>query len=376
MGQTEDLSDLIGAIYACSTAPDGWATALDRVSRYVGAACGHFLIFDRGQIPRLSIVGGVDPASGVEYDAHYAEQDPRMAGFFARHGQVVACQDVVDVRAFERTEFVNDFLIPWEARWCMAASFTTSDGLNGIWAAMRGQKQGKFTNPERHRLSMMLPHISRAADMQFRLNLTATDAAGTAAALDALIAPVFLLDVAGRLVHRNEAAETALTTGMPLRLVHGALSSSRPPEAAAIAATTARIAAPAPLNIGTRTEDVPLGDPPGAEGRLLFYRLSSGGSFSPLPGRAAVLVLWNRPNDHALPPDTLLRARWGLTVAEAALSLALAGGERMADIAARNAVSAETLRTQLKNVFAKTSTHRQADLMRLLHTEAAGPLRL
>ncbi len=375
MGQTEDLSDLVGTIYACSTAPEGWASALDRVSRFVGAACGHFLIFDPGQIPRLSIVGGLDPASGQEYDTHYAAQDPRLAGLFARHGHVTACHDVVDSHSFARSEFVNDFLIPWDARWCMAASFITSNGLNGIWSAMRGQKQGAFTGPERRRLSMMLPHISRAADMQFRLNLTETHAAGTAAALDALAAPIFLLDAGGRLVHRNEAAETALAGDGPLRLVQASLSSRHKAQAAGIAGSITRLAAPAPLHPTTRTEDLPLGDPPGAAGRLLFYRLSAGGSLGPLPSRAAVLVLWARPDDRALPADTLLRARWGLTAAEAALCLALAQGERMADIAARNAVSAETLRTQLKSVFAKTGAHRQADLMRLLHQEAAGPLR-
>jgi DNA-binding CsgD family transcriptional regulator len=109
---------------------------------------------------------------------------------------------------------------------------------------------------------------------------------------------------------------------------------------------------------------------------LLFYRLSVHAVPGHRGSRASVLALWLRPADHAPPPEALLRARWGLSPGEAALSLAVATGERLADIAARSAVSPETVRTQLKNIFAKTGTHRQSDLVRLLHTQFALPLRL
>ncbi len=171
MDPADEALALINAIYACASEPEGWSEALASASRFVGGLCGHFLVFDDAQVPRISIVGGVDPASGQEYDAHYARQDPRMAKFFAAEGQVMTCEDVVDAETFARSEFVNDFLIPWEARWCMVATFGVNEGLHGIWAAMRGMKQGAYNDAERQRLGILQPHIHRAVNLQFRLGV-------------------------------------------------------------------------------------------------------------------------------------------------------------------------------------------------------------
>jgi len=55
-----------------------------------------------------------------------------------------------------------------------------------------------------------------------------------------------------------------------------------------------------------------------------------------------------------------------LTPAEAQIALGIAGGETLAAVAKGRGVSISTARTQLKSVFAKTGTHRQAELVVLL----------
>jgi DNA-binding CsgD family transcriptional regulator len=57
---------------------------------------------------------------------------------------------------------------------------------------------------------------------------------------------------------------------------------------------------------------------------------------------------------------------YGLTRAEAELALQLAGGLDLRDIASATGKTLNTLRTQLKQVFQKTGTARQAELVRLL----------
>lgn len=54
---------------------------------------------------------------------------------------------------------------------------------------------------------------------------------------------------------------------------------------------------------------------------------------------------------------------YGLTPAEARLVEALLGGETVAEYAERAGVSANTAKTQLKRVFAKTGCGRQAELV-------------
>lgn len=62
----------------------------------------------------------------------------------------------------------------------------------------------------------------------------------------------------------------------------------------------------------------------------------------------------------------LLRNAFGLTPAESRLACELAKGKDLPSIAAQFAVGVGTLRVQLRLVFAKTSTCRQAELMLLL----------
>ena len=60
----------------------------------------------------------------------------------------------------------------------------------------------------------------------------------------------------------------------------------------------------------------------------------------------------------------------GLTPAEAGLAQALAAGQSLHEYADAAHVTCETARWRLKQVLAKTDTHRQAELVRLLLTSA------
>ena len=66
------------------------------------------------------------------------------------------------------------------------------------------------------------------------------------------------------------------------------------------------------------------------------------------------------------PEATQLCAAFGLTAAEAKLAAKLASGSGINGAAASLGVSRETARTQLKAVFAKTNTRRQAELAALV----------
>jgi DNA-binding CsgD family transcriptional regulator len=66
------------------------------------------------------------------------------------------------------------------------------------------------------------------------------------------------------------------------------------------------------------------------------------------------------------PPEELLSQVFGLTPAEARLTARLAAGTTLRQAAEALTISRETARSQLKTAFAKTDTHRQADLVSLL----------
>jgi len=84
------------------------------------------------------------------------------------------------------------------------------------------------------------------------------------------------------------------------------------------------------------------------------------------------------PDPRALPGVVRLRGEFGLTKAEARLALRLAEGSSLASAAQAFNVKLTTVRSQLQQVFAKTGTSRQTELVALLLTRghrAPGPLR-
>jgi DNA-binding CsgD family transcriptional regulator len=90
-----------------------------------------------------------------------------------------------------------------------------------------------------------------------------------------------------------------------------------------------------------------------------------GAAQSPFMGARALLILLDL-HAKGVPDPRLLTQALGLTGAEAKLASCLGTGEPIERAAERLGVSLSTARTQLKAVFAKTNTHRQAELVALI----------
>jgi DNA-binding CsgD family transcriptional regulator len=70
-------------------------------------------------------------------------------------------------------------------------------------------------------------------------------------------------------------------------------------------------------------------------------------------------------SEHLLDEINLV-AGFQLTPAEARIALGIARGKTLANIAQLHGISVQTAKTQLKSVFSKTHTHRQAELAVLM----------
>ena len=87
---------------------------------------------------------------------------------------------------------------------------------------------------------------------------------------------------------------------------------------------------------------------------------------SPVGPKAAVAIFIRAPEDDVISLREILADCYALTKAELRLATQLYEGLSLADAAARNSVSLETVRAQLKAVFDKTNTRRQSELVALL----------
>src|SRR5262249_43558600 len=81
---------------------------------------------------------------------------------------------------------------------------------------------------------------------------------------------------------------------------------------------------------------------------------------------AAGIILLVDPDNHREPAEAILQRAFDLTPAETRLALGLIRGHDLQAIAQLNGVRVGTLRIQLKSIFTKTQTSRQAELVTLL----------
>jgi len=93
---------------------------------------------------------------------------------------------------------------------------------------------------------------------------------------------------------------------------------------------------------------------------------------SRLDGRAPMALVFLRDPESTTVSPGQLRDIFGFTRSEAAIAVELVRGRSLAQVAAAQGVSLETVRSHLKRLLAKTGTRRQAEVVGLIIRSVAG----
>lgn len=101
----------------------------------------------------------------------------------------------------------------------------------------------------------------------------------------------------------------------------------------------------------------------------LFCSLALTGNIP--PDQPHIALFLSAPGRRSRVPETLLMDLFGLTPTEARVAGALACSTRTTNIATELGVSQTTIAFHMRNLFQKTGTNRQADLVALI---LAGPM--
>lgn len=266
-------------------------------------------------------------------------------------------------------------LVPQEGLAVLDAHFAFStDSLGARLSLHRPTEERGFGKEERRRMRLLLPHLARALGVMHRLRDAELKGGSSLAALDRLATGVVLVDGRGAVAHANRAAERIFDAGEGLVLLREAGSSLgrlAPLDAAAQAALARAIdSMPDPRLLQAEDHSLTMLVPHSPSGRSRVLGLAplppaAGFETAAGPARAIVFILDSDRSSDFLDAE-LLRRLYGVTQAEARLAARLFSGETLADAASHCGIAQATARTQLRGIFEKTGTHRQAELVRLL----------
>lgn len=381
----EELSGLIDLIYQGATEPERWDSTLAALSDYVEAP--YALLLTPLHSPEAGgyMYSRQIPAGIFENWPRFLPHDiyakEGLAQGVFQDGVVVTGEDIVPSERFESSVFYRDYLAHYGLRYMMAGVVFGNDNsslLPTTCTLYRNPEASPFSDIQRQRLRLLMPHLSRALGVMQRLRGADMRVAASRTTLDLLRAGVLLIGAEGEVVFANRSSQSLLgqKDGLRLRVTTGAnwLTASDPRIQRAIDAAVHTAVSPDILTMAPHfSRSIAVARPSRrAPYQLSFSSLSVENEFSAGSGAPRAIVFITDPEQPCTVDTGWLRSTYDLTRAETRVAALLVNGETAEEIAATIGVSVATIRTQLRQIYAKTGTGGRAKLMRLLISSGTG----
>ncbi|HEY1837353.1 MAG TPA: helix-turn-helix transcriptional regulator [Rhizomicrobium sp.] len=358
MAITQELLALIPAIYDTALDPRQWGFVLERLTDAIG---GHHATIMWGQSSGDAQFITHGYSADVLRDAYvpiaasniFADRAMR-----APQGTVESDLDVLPKSEFRASEFYKDFLIKYlDADAILTGMLWRDRDTLVALNICRNRHAGAFSQRDKRRLNVLMPHFARAIAIGNRLGSLENCARTAHEMVHQAPCGAIVTDKTGHVIYANRRGELLLQQGDAISASSEGLRAATPALTANLRCIIAKATAGEGGAIALRSPSVTLygvAVPLGVE----FGWLRAA------PGR--VLLMLTEPNDIPALPLEYLRDLFKLTIAEARLATILQQGKTLAQAASILAISKHTGRVHLNALLSKTGTHRQSELMRLL----------
>ncbi|MBZ9775008.1 helix-turn-helix transcriptional regulator [Mesorhizobium sp. CO1-1-8] len=363
MGAAFDFDAIGIAFTEAAVDPTRWDAAMEAVSELTGSV-GAVLFDTKGHLPGIPHSASMSPSfeayvrdGWIHHDERY-----RIVPLIERRG-VATDLDLLTVDEMNKHPYYREFLEPFDLKW-FAGVKAAAGGDLWCLSIQRSKAQGTFSPDELRqladfstRLGSMVAVARALGFARVEAALEAFDISGTAAVM---------LDRDGQVLRTNGPADQLL--GHDLQITHRQLVSYDKNATDALRRRLRGMLLLAPPLASTTPVLLPrVGKRP-----LIAYLLRLATvSYSPLAPCQAIIVLVDQ-DSRGTPSIDVLQHCFGLTFAEAKLAGRICSGIQIDVAADQLGISYETARTQLKAIFTKTETHRQAELVALLGGLAIG----
>lgn len=291
-------------------------------------------------------------------------------------GNVIRDQEMVDEELFLSSTIYQEYLSTINIGRLLTGVIFSSADNSGIPIAVSCHRpfENPFTQEDKDKLGLLMPHLSRALGVMFKLRDAEFKVATSLAALDRLPNGVILFDSEGAVMFHNGPCGRMLILedGLRLRKRPGLkasfdlLAETRLDQEALDEAIHEAIS-PDILTTAHFSRALAIHKPSGKNPYTLnFSSLSQKNEFG-VGGESprAIAFLNDNANPVKLNVD-LLKATYALTTAEIRIAELLVEGLMNGEIAERLDLSINTIKTQIRQIHEKTNASNRTKLVRLL----------
>lgn len=360
-----EFSAVVGDIYDAAIDPALWQRALASVCAYVRGASAvlywHDAATERSEV--LHLFNEV-PEYTKSYFEKYLPMNPMFpAAAFVDTGVVSTTDDIMPYREFVETRFYKEWVKPQGIVDALAVNLekgTTCASLINV------RTEIAITDEMRERMALLVPHLQRAVAIGRLFDQHKVAEEALTETLDHVEAAVFLVGADGVIAFTNSPAKAMLEEGQLIR-AQGNTFHAADPKADRLLYDIFTSAEKGDASVGARGVAVSLTD--GAEVPWFAHvlPLTSGNRKQTGIAHAAVAAVFVRKTAPNAPPAIESIAKLHkLTAAEVRVLDALLKVEGVKAMAEMLGLSEATVRTHLHNVFQKTGTSRQSELVKLV----------
>jgi DNA-binding CsgD family transcriptional regulator len=368
------FSSLIETLYDAALDPTDWSRVARLFAQALGSeSCAIWHIdLEQGAARILGLTDNFDAKAIRDYEAYYHQKDLgaiRMAR--SGKGEAMLSTDVVGEAEFLNSEIFVDYAKPMRLGffWSRGGVIPIEPKVMDAVGIHRPRDARPFQAEDKRCVDLLLQHLSRALLLQGKLQGLTQDRQVILDALERLSVGMIAVDAQATLLFANPTAERLLRAGLGLTCRQGCLGALDPNKDGELRRLIHEAGLAAPGRLSEAGGVLALPRPEGRPLSLMVYPLRPH-ALTLGPNPAALIILGDPDASPSTSTQALMKL-YGLTSAEARLMAALVNGDRLEDYAVRQRITINTVRTQSKQIFAKTGQARQADLIREVLTNLA-----
>jgi DNA-binding CsgD family transcriptional regulator len=377
VSQRDRLLGLIDDLYAAPGGHTGWLVFLDHVCDALNGSGASFISLRSGERhANVATTVRTDPRALELYREHWGALDPwgcspRLAA--VRPSTVVVGDELISHCALKQTAFYCDFGRSYDIARCIVGMVETGPQGLSVISINGTERRGAFATDDAALFTALMPHVRRGLQLHRRLLTAEARPDDLTAVVELSPHAVLLVNTAGHVTFKNQAATELVAKRDGLTTDAGELRAARGDDTnrlRTLIAEAGRTSSGQDISAGgTLALGRPSGRRPLTAVVSPLSRRRSGLQPAELAS-AMVIVMDHEETD--IPGEDVLRLLFRLTPAEATLTRLVAAGMSLTDATTHLDLRVATIRTRMKAIFEKTNTNRQADLVRVVLNATRG----
>lgn len=281
-------------------------------------------------------------------------------------GEVITLAEVVPSESLLESPYYRQYLQPIGVLHILGVDVLEPGGLMAGLRFARGDSEPAFTDEDKKTLHRLVPHIQQAASVHAVINRANSERDLYAGTVDQLSLGTIILGDKGVILSSNQLATELLDDGNGIYVHAGQIRLSDPSANAEFQVQRTASEAASLGDGATIAHALRVPRSSGSQHLGLVVKPIASAEWSGGPSEPRTAVFISDPQRQTDTSNDILSELFGLTPAEARLSILMAQGRSLAEAAEVLGVTQNTVRAQLKAIFSKTGATRQAELVGLI----------